>query len=227
MPVSFHNSDTNYRLSGGRTRAAAWLREVAQREGKRCGQVAMIFCSDATLLDMNRQFLGHDYFTDVITFDYSVGVADGGAADNTARNMVDTSPATTGNTADHLLSGNPAGDAIASHIRGAESGTIGGTIYSPTGKTDYNPTGSTISAKDHAPNNPAGGTIGGDIYISVETVARNAALYGATPAREMLRVVVHGVLHLCGYGDKTAVEEKKMRAKEDEYLALYEQMNER
>ena len=155
MPVSFHNNDTNYRLPGGRTRAAAWLREVARREGKLCGQVAMIFCSDATLLDMNRQFLEHDYFTDVITFDYSVE----------------------------------------------------GTIGSSEG------------------DSPAGDTIGGDIYISVDTVARNAAIYGATPAREMLRVVVHGVLHLCGYGDKTAAEEKKMRAKEDEYLALYEKMN--
>ncbi|MDR2885438.1 MAG: rRNA maturation RNase YbeY [Rikenellaceae bacterium] len=139
MAISLNNNDVTYRVPGGRARAAAWLRGVVRREGKACGDIAIVFCSDAALLEMNHRFLGHDYFTDVITFDYT-----------------------------------------------------------------------------------AGEVVGGDIYISVETVASNAAVFGTTPAREMLRVMVHGVLHLCGYKDKTAAEQKTMRAKEDGYLELYD-----
>ncbi len=108
-----------------------------EREGKACGQVDIVFCSDSYLLSINRQFLGHDYFTDVITFP---------------------------------------GD--------------------------------------------SGDKISGDIYISVDTVRDNARTYGQTARREMLRVMVHGILHLCGYGDKTPDEEKTMRDKEDFYLGF-------
>jgi rRNA maturation RNase YbeY len=92
---------------------------------------------------MNRQFLGHDYFTDIITFDYS------------------------------------------------ELGE---------------------------------GFVAGDIFIDVETVADNARLYGATRREEMLRVIVHGLLHLCGQKDKSPRDNKQMHSKEDKYLALYHSM---
>ena len=106
------------------------------------GDVAYIFCSARRLLEMNRQFLGHDYFTDVITFDYS-----------------------------------------------DRKGTR---------------------------------TVSGDIFIDVETVADNARQYGATTLQEMRRVVVHGLLHLCGQGDKTPRTNAQMHRKEDKYLAYWE-----
>ena len=63
-------------------------------------------------------------------------------------------------------------------------------------------------------------TISGDIFIDVETVADNARLYGVSRLAEMRRVVVHGVLHLCGQKDKTPRANRQMHAKEDKYLQL-------
>ncbi len=140
MAVSFHTAEGfTFRFTGRRT-VAAWLRESAAGEGKHCRSINIILCPDDYLLAINRQFLGHDYYTDVITFDYTEGTA-----------------------------------------------------------------------------------IAGDIYISVDTVSRNAAEYGTTSRRELLRVMVHGVLHLCGYGDKTPGEERIMHAKEDLYLMRLEE----
>ncbi len=105
------------------------------------GPVNYIFCSPERHLEINRQFLGHDYRTDVITFDYS-------------------------------------------DLEGRK-------------------------------------TVSGDIFIDPGTVADNAAGLGVAPVVEMRRVLVHGVLHLCGYGDKTLKQQVQMRAKEDFYLAGY------
>ncbi len=140
MAVRYYNDGCAYRLPQKR-RTAAWLREVARAEGYELGDVSYIFCSAARLLEMNRQYLGHDYYTDVITFDYS-------------------------------------------DRRGARR-------------------------------------IAGDIFIDVETVADNARLYGATRLDEMRRVVVHGVLHLCGQGDKTPRTNRQMHRKEERYLAFW------
>jgi probable rRNA maturation factor len=63
--------------------------------------------------------------------------------------------------------------------------------------------------------------INGDIFISVERVRENASKFKSDPNSELLRVIIHGVLHLCGQGDKTAAESKKMRKKEEIYLARY------
>ena len=92
---------------------------------------------------MNRQFLGHDYYTDVITFDYG---------------------------------------------------------------------------------ERREGWVSGDVFIDVETVADNARRYGATRREEMLRVMVHGLLHLCGQKDKTPRTNAQMHRKEDRYLALFRSM---
>ena len=138
MAVKYYTDDCSYRLPEKR-RTAAWLKEVAEAEGYRLGDVNYIFCSAARLLEMNKEFLGHDYFTDIITFDES-------------------------------------------------------------------------DLKE--------GYIAGDIFIDVETVRDNARLYGATAREEMLRVIVHGVLHLCGQKDKTPRTERQMHKKEDKYLAL-------
>ena len=140
MAVRYYTDDCSYRLPQKRL-TARWLREVAEAEGYVLGDVNYIFCSAARLLEMNRQYLGHDYYTDVITFDYS--------------------------------------DRRGTHV------------------------------------------VSGDIFIDVETVADNARQYGATKLEEMRRVVVHGVLHLCGQRDKTPRTNAQMHRKEDRYLAFW------
>ena len=141
MAVHYHTEDCRYRLPEKR-RTSAWLREVAAEEGYRMGEVNYIFCSAQRLLEMNRQFLGHDYFTDIITFDYS-------------------------------------------DLKGE-------------------------------------GVIHGDIYIDIETVRDNARIYGVSWLNEMRRVVVHGVLHLCGQKDKTPRANTQMHRKEDKYLKFWQ-----
>ena len=138
--VRYYNDDCTYRLPEKRL-TAAWLKRVAEEEGYTLGDVTYIFCSSKVHRKMNIDFIGHDYFTDVITFDYS-------------------------------------------DLRGE-------------------------------------GVVSGDIFIDVETVADNARIYGVTARQEMLRVVVHGVLHLCGQKDKDPEDEKEMHRKEDKYLAMY------
>lgn len=112
-----------------------WLKHVAASYGKVVGDICYIFVDDETILDVNRRFLGHDYYTDHIGFDYSQGNA-----------------------------------------------------------------------------------IGGDIYISLDTVRTNAELYDATFREELHRIIVHGLLHLCGLCDKTDEEEKQMHQAEDAAL---------
>ena len=138
--VRYYNDSTTYRLLKKR-RVADWLRTVAKSEGYTLGDVTYIFCSSAVHRQMNIDYIGHDYFTDVITFDYS-------------------------------------------DLKGE-------------------------------------GYVSGDIFIDVETVADNARIYGSTARQEMLRVVVHGLLHLCGQKDKTPRAEKQMHRKEDKYLQIW------
>jgi probable rRNA maturation factor len=68
---------------------------------------------------------------------------------------------------------------------------------------------------------PGDVNISGEIYISVDTVARNAKDFNATISEELLRVIFHGALHLCGYNDKNKKDKLQMRAKEDYYLGLF------
>ena len=138
--VRYYNDSINYRLREKR-RIARWVKAIAEAEGYTAGDINYIFCSSEVHRKMNIDFIGHDYFTDVITFDYS-------------------------------------------DLKGE-------------------------------------GVVSGDIFIDVDTVKDNARIYGATPRREMLRVVVHGLLHLCGQKDKTPRAEKQMHRKEDYYLAKF------
>jgi rRNA maturation RNase YbeY len=119
-----------------------WIKDVAAGYSQNTGEINYIFCSENDILKINNQFLTHDYFTDIITFDYSI---------------------------------------------------------------------------------PEKRLISGDIYISPETVRSNAEEYGATFEEELNRVIIHGILHLCGQNDKSAEDEKIMRAKENEAL---ERLNE-
>ena len=121
-----------------RYKIKGWLRRVALRYQKKVGDLTYIFCDDEKILEVNRQFLKHDYYTDVITFDYSEG-----------------------------------------------------------------------------------DTISGDIFISLDTVRSNAEKYGVPYGEELQRVMVHGVLHLCGVNDKGPGERKKMEAAENHALTLF------
>lgn len=115
-----------------------WLGEVAASYNRRIGNVNYLFCDDKEILRVNREFLGHDYFTDIITFDYS--------------------------------------------------------------------------HRDR---------VGGDIFISLDTVASNAEELKQDYGRELLRVIAHGVLHLCGIDDKGPGEREIMEAAEDKALSLW------
>jgi probable rRNA maturation factor len=115
-----------------------WLQEVVKEEGYVLGDICVVFCSDAELLEMNIQFLQHDYFTDILTFDY---------------------------TSDTILSG--------------------------------------------------------DLFISIDRIVDNAAFLKEDYSKELKRVCVHGVLHLCGYKDKTEKDSGIMRLKEEHYLSKF------
>lgn len=123
-------------------RLQSWVGKVAGAHGRILGPLVYIFCDDNKILEVNRQFLNHDYFTDIITFDYSRGKL-----------------------------------------------------------------------------------ISGDMFISLDTVASNAETVGATYGRELLRVIIHGVLHLCGINDKGPGEREIMEAEEDAALAAYDELN--
>jgi rRNA maturation RNase YbeY len=136
LAVRFFNDGVSFQLEGKR-KISQWLRHVVAEEGKKTGHLSFIFVSDEIILDINKRYLQHDYYTDVITFDQSAGSA-----------------------------------------------------------------------------------ISGEIYISIATVRSNAKDYSVDFRNELFRVMVHGVLHLCGYGDQTADERQKMREKEDKYLSI-------
>lgn len=118
-----------------------WLGRVGESHGRMLGELSYLFCDDEKILQVNREFLQHDYYTDIITFDYCRG---------------------------KLLRG--------------------------------------------------------DMVISLDTVATNAEAVGAPYERELLRVVVHGVLHLCGINDKGPGEREIMEAHEDAALSLLDDM---
>lgn len=115
----------------------AWIRAVAQKYEKKVGDVAYIFCNDDRILEVNREYLQHDYYTDIITFDY----------------------------------------------------------------TEEN-------------------RISGDLFISLDTVRTNAEQFGAAYEQELYRVIIHGILHLCGINDKGPGEREIMEAAENEALQL-------
>lgn len=124
-----------------RRATSAWVRAVAAAHGRRAGEIAYVFCDDEEILRVNRQYLEHDYYTDIITFDYTEG------------------------------------DVIA-----------------------------------------------GDLFISLDTVRSNAGKFGRDYDEELHRVIIHGILHLCGINDKGPGEREIMEAAENEALAMRKTM---
>lgn len=118
-----------------------WLKELIRQHGLLPGDIAYFFCNDEELLKINQQFLQHDTYTDIITFDY-------GTADQ----------------------------------------------------------------------------VSGEIYISEQRVRDNASELHILPQDEFLRVVAHGVLHLCGFKDKEEEEAAEMRSQEEAAICLYKKI---
>ncbi len=116
---------------------SAWIKAVAASYGRKVGEIGYLFVDDEKILEVNREYLGHDYYTDVITFDYD---------------------------------------------------------------------------EDD--------TVSGDIVISLDTVRSNAQLFGKTYEEELYRVIIHGILHLCGINDKGPGEREIMEAAENKALAM-------
>lgn len=134
--ISFFNEDVDYKIKD-KQKIRQWIAFTVAEEGfERVGELNFIFCSDAYLLEINKQYLNHDTYTDIVTFD--------------------------------------------------------------------------SSEKDSV--------IAGDIFISVERTAENAMKFGVSERDELHRVIIHGVLHLCGYMDKKKEDKTLMTVKEDEYL---------
>lgn len=115
----------------------AWIKTVASTYGKRVGEIGYMFVGDEQILAVNREYLGHDYYTDIITFDYDEG-----------------------------------------------------------------------------------DIINGDIVISLDTVRSNAEQLGKTYEEELYRVIIHGILHLCGINDKGPGEREIMEAAENRALSI-------
>lgn len=112
-----------------------WIKTVASSYGKTTGDIAYIFCSDEKILEVNREYLQHDYYTDIITFDYTEG-----------------------------------------------------------------------------------DKISGDLFISLDTVKSNAETFQTDYNEELLRTIIHGILHLCGINDKGPGERETMEAEENKAL---------
>jgi len=135
--VCFFFQDVKVNLTN-RSGLKRYIQSIFKMEGKKLESINYIFCTDKALLGINRQYLKHDFYTDIVTFDLS--------------------------------------------------------------ETD---------------------SVQAEIYISVERVKENARQLGVSSKSEFHRVILHGVLHLCGYKDKSKEEKAKMRRKEDFYLISY------
>lgn len=120
------------------TTYSGWISRIIVSEQKQEGEINYIFCSDEYLLNINKQYLNHDFYTDIISFDYTIG-----------------------------------------------------------------------------------NEINGDIFISTERVAENAQEYNVSFQEEIQRVMAHGILHYCGYKDKTQEQEAQMRNKENEKIKMF------
>jgi len=139
--INYFNEDTKIPKFKRRL-YSNWIKSIVNKYGYKLGEINYIFCSDKYILEINRQYLNHDYFTDIITFNYNN---------------------------DKLISS--------------------------------------------------------DIYISIDTVAKNAEYYNVKFENELNRVMIHGILHLLGFDDKSEDEKIVMRNKEDEALDFLSSLN--
>lgn len=140
MNINIFYDQVSFRLKG-KAKILELIKKVIRSEKKIPGDLNIIITNDDSLLSINREFLKHNYFTDVIAFDYS-------------------------------------------------SGKI----------------------------------VSGEIYVSFDTIKRNASNYKVSLKKEFLRVIIHGTLHLCGYNDSNSVEKDNMHKLEDKWIIEYERI---
>lgn len=133
--IHFFTENTTYQIKQ-KLALKRWIKAAIASEGFKVGEISVVLCSDAYLLAINRQYLQHDTYTDIVTFD----------------------------------------------------------------------------------NSEQEDTIAGDIFISIDRVRENALKFGVLERDELHRVIIHGILHLCGYGDKKKEDKARMTEKEDFYL---------
>jgi len=136
LKIAFHYDNVKFRLRESNA-VKRVIGRIISDSGMKAGIIGIIFTSDKKVYEINREFLGHDYYTDIITFNYNEGK-----------------------------------------------------------------------------------TVNGEIYISADRVRENAETYKTLLKTEIKRVIFHGILHLCGYDDRTREQKKKMREMEEMYLAL-------
>ena len=134
MSIYFHNEDSPYVLSG-KTKIKSWLKSTIEHYKKSIGTINIVFCSDQHLLVINKEYLNHDYYTDIITFNFCENK-----------------------------------------------------------------------------------TISGDLFISIDRIKDNSKKNKLHFVNELHRVIIHGVLHLCGFNDKTNEEKKEIRQLENYFL---------
>lgn len=134
--INFFSEDVDFDLKG-KVKTKKWITTIVNNEAQKTGDINIIFCSDEYLLQVNKQYLDHYYYTDIITFNYN---------------------------------------------------------------TDK---------------------VNGDLFISIDRVAENAEKQNVPRGTEMQRVIIHGVLHLLGYNDKSPEEEKVIRQKEDKAIEIF------
>ena len=134
MPITFDSDNIEFPNIKKRE-TSAWIKKIANSYNKKVGNVGYLFCNDEKILEINRQYLDHDFYTDIISFDYSEG-----------------------------------------------------------------------------------DIISGDIFISLDTVRTNSQKYNTDYQEELYRVIIHGVLHLCGLDDKLDEDAISMREAENSAL---------
>lgn len=143
--IHFFSEGINYAIPF-KNELKKWINNTIKSEGKKCGTINFIFCTDSYLFEINKTYLNHHTLTDIITF------------------------------------------------------PIENLPLSTTRETG----------------------ISGEIYISLDRVFENATIFNTSSGEELCRVMIHGILHLCGYSDKTTKQKAQMRVLESKYLRVKE-----
>lgn len=132
-----YNYECDFHLQN-ESKYSGWIAETLEAESKKQGEIAYIFCDDEYLYKINQQYLNHDTYTDIISFDYTLG-----------------------------------------------------------------------------------NEVSGDIFISIDRVIENADTFGVSVQEELRRVMIHGILHYCGYSDKSPSDAQRMRELEEFYMQRF------
>lgn len=137
----YYNSEDTKLPKIQKRKISQWIKSVVKKHNYKVGDISYIFCSDEVILRVNREYLQHDYYTDIITFDYTEG-----------------------------------------------------------------------------------NRISGDLFISLDTVKTNAEKFGTPYEEELHRVIIHGILHLCGIDDKGPGEREVMEQNENDALEMLKEI---